>query len=479
MELVFFGAAGEVTGSCHILKVNGRQVLLDCGMIQGSRKAQSRNRDPFPFDPSEIDAVVLSHAHIDHSGRLPLLVKRGYGGPIYTHNASRDLCRILLRDSAYLITRDVALENRRRERKGLPSMKALFSMQDAEEAIDLLTGMRYSEEREVGPGVTIRFQDAGHIMGAAIVELRLSENGLTRKLVFSGDLGQYGTPVLRDPSRIPAADLVLMESTYGGRVHRDRRLTVEEIGEIIQQAAHDRGNILIPAFAVGRSQEILYLLGKHFDEWGLDRWRIFLDSPMAIAASRVYWDYPHLYDEEATKLRRELDTMPPLPNLHLTESAEGSQRINKIRNGAIVIAGSGMCNGGRIVHHLRHNVWRKEAHVMIVGYQAEGSLGRRLVDGAEYVRIFGEAIRVAAQIHTVGGLSAHGDSEDLAKWYRGFDNTPPVYLVHGEPAASQAFKNKLETECGATVSLTHPGLTIDLADMQGHNEVTDAGSSSS
>lgn len=466
MELEFFGAAGEVTGSCHILRIGGRQVLLDCGMIQGSRKAEGRNEDPFPFSPSEIDAVVLSHAHIDHSGRLPLLVNRGYEGPIYTHNASRDLCQILLRDSAYLVARDATLENRRRERKGLAPIKALFSVQDAEDAIRLLQGLRYDEQHEIVPGLTIRFQDAGHIMGAGIVELWLEENGARRKLVFSGDLGQYGTPVLRDPSSIPDADLVLMESTYGGRTHRDRRLTVEEIGEIVKQAAHDRGNILIPAFAVGRSQEILYLLGKHFDEWDLDRWRIFLDSPMAIAASRVYWDYPHLYDEEATKLRRQLDTMPPLPNLHLSESPDDSKKINKIRSGAIVIAGSGMCNGGRIVHHLKHNVWRRESHVMLVGYQAEGSLGRRLVDGAKYVRIFGEAIRVAAHVHTVGGLSAHGDCEDLAKWYRGFENKPPVYLVHGELAAAEAFKKKLETECGATASLTQPGLQIDLATLQ-------------
>ena len=462
MELEFFGAAGEVTGSCHILHVGGRKLLLDCGMIQGSRKTEARNADPFPFSTSDIDAVVLSHAHIDHSGRLPLLAKRGYAGPIYTHNASRDLCHILLRDSARLGERDAEFQNRKRERKGLSRVKPLYTVADAEAVLALIEGARYEERREILPGVTIRFRDAGHIMGSSIVEVWIEEGEITRKIVFSGDLGQYDTPVLKDPTRIEDADLVLMESTYGSREHRDRALTFQEIGEIIRETKHAHGNILIPAFAVGRSQEILYLFGKHFDEWGLEPWKIFLDSPMAIEASRVYWDYPHLYDEEATKLRRELNQMPPLPNLHLSQSTQESMEINKIRSGAIVIAGSGMCNGGRIVHHLKHNLWRKECQVIIVGYQAQGSLGRRLVEGSRRVRIYGETVRVGAHIRTVGGLSAHGDREDLANWYRGFENRPPVCLVHGEVGAAKSFKEKLESECGATVSLTRPGMRLDL-----------------
>jgi metallo-beta-lactamase family protein len=258
------------------------------------------------------------------------------------------------------------------------------------------------------------------------------------------------------------ADVVLMESTYGGRVHRSRDDTIAEIGTIIKDAHHAHGNILIPAFAIGRSQEVLYTLGKHYDEWGLDNWHVFLDSPMAIDASHIYWDYPHLYDEEASRLRKRLNEMPKLPNLHLTSTPAESQVINRLTSGAIVIAGSGMCNGGRILHHLKHNVWRKQCHVIIVGYQAEGSLGRQLVDGAEYVRIHNETIRIAARIHTVGGLSAHGDEADLVRWYRGFTNAPPAYLVHGEPRAAQALKTKLEADCGARVTIASPGMTVDL-----------------
>lgn len=465
MQLEFFGAAGEVTGSCHILRIGGRTVLLDCGLIQGSRKQEARNREPFPFDADAIDAVVLSHAHIDHSGRLPLLVKRGYAGKIYTHNATRDFAWIMLEDSAELGERDADLENRKRRRKGLPLIEALYSVADAEQACQQMVGMSYDQAIEVVPGVTVRFRDAGHIMGSAIVELSLEENGQQRKLVFSGDLGQYDTPILRDPAAIDQADLVLMESTYGDRFHRDREDTVREIAEIISEADHRHGNILIPAFAVGRSQELLYLLGTHYEEWNLAGWKIFLDSPMAIEASDVYWRYPHLYDDEATKLHRENDQMPPLPNLILSKSADDSRRINERSRGAIVIAGSGMCTGGRILHHFKHNLWRPECQVMIVGYQANGSLGRRLVDGHDYVRIHHETIRVRARVHTVGGLSAHGDQDDLTRWYSGFNNQPPVCLVHGEPAAAERFGERLGKAGARWVKRTRPGMQMDLADL--------------
>lgn len=463
MDLEFFGAAGEVTGSCHILRVNGYHLLLDCGLIQGSRKDQARNRDPFPFDVKKIDAVVLSHAHIDHSGRLPLLVKRGYSGPIYAHRATCDLVRILLKDSAYLNARDIERENRRRQRKEMELLQALYSADDAEQACDLLHGQRYDTEQEILPGVQLNFRDAGHIMGSCSVQLDLTEKSLQRRLVFSGDLGQYDTPILRDPAAIDGADVVLMESTYGGRRHRKREDTITELGEIIQQAHSDGGNILVPAFAVGRSQEILYHLGTHFDEWKLDNWRIFLDSPMAIAASQVYWDYPHLYDDEATQLHRDTKEMPPIKNLVLSESADDSRRINELSRGAIVLAGSGMCTGGRIIHHLKHNLWRPQTHVIIPGYQAQGSLGRRLVERRDWVRIHGNPIRVAASIHTVGGLSAHGDEQDLSRWYGEMGNRPPVFLVHGEVKAAQKLKQRLETDHGTRVTVSHPGLRLNLA----------------
>ena len=465
MHLEFFGAAGEVTGSCHILTVAERRILLDCGLIQGGRKAERRNRDAFPFDPGAIDAVVLSHAHLDHSGRLPLLCLRGFDGKIHAQNASRDLCRVLLLDAASLAETDARHETRRRLRKGLPGVEPLYTVSDAQLCLRQIRGHRYDEWFDVVPGVRARYRDAGHILGSTAVELELDEGDAQFRLVFSGDLGQYDTPILRDPAPIESADLVLMESTYGGRKHRDRAASVEELGEVIS-GTRDRGNILIPCFAVGRSQEILYQLGSHYDDWDLGRWEIFLDSPMAIQASEIYWGYPHLYDEEASALYRENARMPLLPNLHLSRTADESRAINRMERGAIVLAGSGMCTGGRILHHFKHNLWRESCHVVIVGYQAHGTLGRRLVDGAEYVKIMGETIRVAAQIHTIGGFSAHGDEADLLRWYGEIGGSPPVYLVHGETDRAQAMGEALRTRYGTDARLAEPGQRIDLIQLK-------------
>ena len=466
MQIEFYGAAGEVTGSCHILDVGGRRFLLDCGLIQGGRKAEARNRDPFPFAAEDIDAVVLSHAHLDHSGRLPLLCRRGFSGPIHAQNATRDLSRVLLLDAASLAESDAFHENRRRKRKGLGAVKPLFTVSDAELCLRQFRGHRYDEWFEVGPGVRARYRDAGHILGSASVELDLEEQGQRRRLVFSGDLGQYDTPILRDPAAIESADLVLMESTYGGRRHRSRDASVKELGEIIRGS--DRGNILIPCFAVGRSQEILYQLGTHHQEWGLDRWNIFLDSPMAIQASEIYWGYPHLYDEEAAALHRENARMPLLPNLSLSRTADESRAINRMERGAIVLAGSGMCTGGRILHHLKHNLWRENCRVIIVGYQAHGTLGRRLVDGADYVKIMGETIRVAASIHTIGGFSAHADEEDLLRWYSSMRGNPPVFLVHGESERGAALQQTL-TQRGTRSERPVPGQKLDLLKLEETN----------
>ena len=464
MKLTFFGAAGEVTGSCHILDVCGKRILLDCGMIQGAAKNEARNRDPFPFDAKKIDAVVLSHAHIDHSGRLPLLVKRGFKGPVYCQNATADLAKILLLDSANISASDAKRENRKRERKGLKPVEPLFSRADAQKVLKRIKSTKYREPLEIVEGMTVTFRDAGHILGSTIVDVVMEENGVKRRLIFSGDLGQFDTPILHDPAVIENADLVLMESTYGARDHRDRNHTVEELGEVVR-AARGTGNVMIPAFAIGRSQEILYEFGTNYHAWQMQDWHVFLDSPMAIEASEVYWDYPHLYDEDATKLRKDIHEMPRLKNLHLTRTASESRVINKLKNGAIIIAGSGMCNGGRILHHLKHNLWRHDAHVVIAGYQARGSLGRLLVEGRSRVKIHGETISVKAKIHTIGGLSAHGDRGDLCRWYSQIKNRPPVYLVHGEPDSGQALKEKLQRECGAEVKQPNPGDEVDLAQL--------------
>ena len=459
MQLEFFGAAGEVTGSCHILRVAGRQLLLDCGMIQGGHDAPARNRLPFPFDAATIDAVVLSHAHIDHCGRLPLLVKRGYHGPIYTNKACADLVPILLRDSASLALRDAERAQRNGERA-----EPLYDLEDVEMTLRRLVPIPYDTQRELLPGVTVRVRDAGHILGSSSVELWATEGEVRRKLVFSGDLGQYDTPILQDPWKFDSADLVLMESTYGNRLHRGREDTERELGGILAQAARDGGNVIVPAFAIGRSQELLYLLAKHYGEWHLARWKIFLDSPMAIAASRVYWNHPDRFDEDTKHLRATFHGMPPLPNLVLTESADDSRAINNVRGGAIIIAGSGMANGGRVMHHLKHNLDRPECHVVIVGFQAPGTLGRQLVDRQTEVRIHGQRVRCAAQVHTLGGLSAHGDQDDLLRWYDSFVDRPPVYLVHGEVPSAEALAEKLR-EHGAVATVSRPGLTVDLANL--------------
>jgi metallo-beta-lactamase family protein len=465
VELEFFGAAGEVTGSCHILRANGRQLLLDCGLIQGGRDAPRRNRLPFPFDAASIDAVVLSHAHIDHCGRLPLLVKRGFAGPVHTNPACAQLLPILLRDSAKLAVAEAERANRHGG-----SETPLYGLDDVEALLARVRTLPYDLEREVLPGIVVRVRDAGHIMGSSSVELRVTEGATTRTIVFSGDLGQYDTPILHDPWTFTAADLVLMESTYGDRRHRGRDDTERELGAILAQAERDGGNVLVPAFAIGRSQELLYLLAKHYAEWRIARWKIFLDSPMAIAASRVYWRHPDRFDEEASRLREGFRGLPPLPNLVLSESADESRAINQVRGGAIVIAGSGMANGGRILHHLRHNLPRPECHVLIVGFQAPGTLGRDLVDRRPEVRIHGRPVPVAAQIHTLGGLSAHGDQADLLRWYDSFTPRPPVYLVHGEIAAAEALAGKLR-ERGTTATVARPGSKIDLSALGARTSV--------
>lgn len=463
MQLEFFGAAGEVTGSCHIVRAAGRTLLLDCGLIQGGQDAEARNRRAFPFDPKDIDAVVLSHAHLDHCGRLPLLVKRGFSGPIYTNPACADLVPILLKDAAFLSMRDAERENRDRPR-GLPRVEPLYLAEDVDDTVKQLERIPYDTERELFPGIVVRVREAGHILGSSSVELCLTEQDVRRKLVFSGDLGQYDTPILHDPFRFETADLVIMESTYGDRRHRDRVATEREFGEILAEAARDGGNVIIPAFAIGRSQEVLYLLAKNFAAWHLARWRVFLDSPMAIAASRVYWDHPDRFDDEARRLRKTFRDMPALPNLVLSESADDSRVINDIRGGAIIIAGSGMANGGRVLHHLRHNLERRESHVVIVGFQAPGTLGRKLVDRVPEVFIHGRRLRVAAQIHTLGGLSAHGDQADLLRWYDSFRPRPPVYLVHGESRGAEGLAAKLR-ELGTRATVTQPGMRLDLNDL--------------
>ncbi len=459
----FFGAAGAVTGSCFLLRFGGCQVLVDCGLIQGLPVDEARNFEPFPFEPAEIDAVILTHAHLDHSGRLPLLIKRGFTGPIYCHAATRDLCEVMLRDAAYINEKEVEWENRKRRRKGLKLREPLYTMADAEYTLRNLSPLPYHKRCRLLPGLELQLQDAGHILGSCIAEVWIQEGSIERKLVFSGDLGHMGAPVMRDPERVEEADLVIMESTYGDRRHRSWEATWEELSEILDSASRSGGNILIPAFAVGRTQDLLYSFGRYFQEWDMKHWTVFLDSPMAIEATEVYSRHPDLYDAEARHFYSGGRKPFTPPNLHISRTAEQSMAINDIRSGAIVIAGSGMCDGGRIKHHFKHNIWRSNCHVIFVGFQAEGTLGRRLVEGASHIRLWGETVKVGAQIHTLGGFSAHADQHGLLAWYGAFEGDPPLVLVHGEEKARWELAAQVEKRFASKVTLPRYGQILDLA----------------
>lgn len=444
MNIKFFGATLEVTGSCYLIQVNNKNILLECGMLQGSHENTLHNQDDFPFDVADLDAVIVSHAHLDHTGRLPMLIKEGFHGCIYTHNATVDLCEIMLVDSGYIHEKDARWENKKRERKGLSLIEPLYTTAEAETTLQYFKGLSYDEELEVCEGVKLILRDAGHIIGSAIVELMLTENGVSKKVVFSGDLGHKNAPILRDPFKVKYADLVIMESTYGDRLHRSWEDTWQEMGKIIAGAKSSKGNILIPAFTVGRTQELLYEFKQHFEQWQLGDWQIFLDSPMGIKATNVYAKHHEVYDKKAINIEQHHDGIFDLPNLHLSETTEYSMKINQINSGAIIIAGSGMCTGGRIKHHFKHNIWRENAHVIIVGFQARGTLGRALVDGCENINLWGEKINVKASIHTIGGFSAHADQQGLLDWYQCFENKPSIVLVHGEKEAMDVLAQKLK-----------------------------------
>ena len=451
MQIEFLGATREVTGSCYLLRVGKYRLLVECGLIQGSRQHERHNHDPFLFDPREIDTVVLTHAHIDHSGRLPLLIKRGYRGEIHTHSATADLCAIMLEDAGYLNEKEAQWENRKRERKGLKLIEPLYTRNEAKQTQQRFRALEYGETKEILPGVELTLRDAGHILGSAIAELALTDGSGSRKIVFSGDLGHRGAPILRDPAPVGHADLVVMESTYGDRLHRPWNETWQEMGEVISHARSGKGNILIPSFAVGRTQELLYVFKRYFDDWGIGDWEVYLDSPMAIEATGVYASHAKVYDERAREIYRQGGEPFGLPNLHLSQRTADSMKINRVTSGAIIIAGSGMCSGGRIKHHLKYNIWREHAHLMIVGFQARGTLGRTLVDGASHIRLWGETIQVKAHVHTIGGLSAHADQRGLLDWYGHFSNRPRIALVHGEPEAMDTLAGLLKRDFSAEV----------------------------
>ncbi|MCW9047835.1 MAG: MBL fold metallo-hydrolase [Gammaproteobacteria bacterium] len=446
-SLTFYGAINGVTGSAYLLETDTATVLLECGLFQGSREEEKGNKAEFPFDVSKLDAVIISHAHLDHSGRLPKLVADGYSGPLYMTNPTCELLVIMLKDAASLQERDAEWENKRRRRAGKKQIEPLYTIEDVEATLALCDGSRYGQRREVVSGVEVCFHDAGHILGSSIVELFVKEGGVEKKLVFSGDLGNSCAALLRDPEIIEQADVLLMETTYGDRNHRPLDQTLEEFENIIEEASENGGNIMIPSFAVGRTQEIIFRLGELYQKGKLRQQAIYLDSPMAIAVTEVYHRYQNIFNDEdsATMQQGKSGSLHSfLPALRYSTSTAESMALNKIESGAIFIAGSGMCTGGRIRHHFKHNLWKRNAHVIIVGYQARGTPGRALVDGAKTFRIGGDEIAVKAQIHTLGGFSAHASQSQLVDWLKNFTKPHPrLYLVHGEAETKEVFKEHL------------------------------------
>ena len=471
MNITFLGAAREVTGSCYLVETTDTRFLVDCGMVQGGREAPARNRKPFAFDPKSIDFVLLTHAHIDHSGLLPKLTRAGFQGPIYTTAATTDLLQVMLPDSAHIQEGDV--ERAKRNNKSAHDRSAaptpLYTMQDARDCLRQVRPIAYDQELTPHPVVRCRFRDAGHILGSAIIEAWVTEHGQTTKLVFSGDLGQPGRPILRDPTPIEEADILIMESTYGDRTHKDLAATEDELIGIVERTLHEQGgNVIVPAFAVGRTQEVLYHLHRLTREGRLRNLKVFVDSPMATEATRITMQHLELFDDAANRLAVWHTIGKDLPYLHFVASAEESMALNQIRSGAIIISASGMCNAGRIKHHLRHNLPRRECGVLITGFQAQGTLGRRLVDGATRVRIFGEDIPVRATIHTVGGLSAHADQLALLGWSANFRKPPArTFVVHGEASAALAFAERLRAERGWDVAVPEPGTRVQWAGRAG------------
>ncbi len=441
------------------------RVLVDCGLIQGGRSHEKHNHEDFPFDPTSLDAVILTHAHLDHSGRLPVLIKRGFKGRIHTHAATVDLCKIMLADAGYLNEKDAQRENRRRNLKNRESIRPLYTRKEALESISYFSAHEYNKSAVVCPGIAFTLRDAGHILGSAIVELSLTEKSIRKKLVFSGDLGNPGAPILRDPERITEADLVVMESTYGDRRHRPWESTWEEMGAVISGASSAQGNILIPAFTIGRTQLLLYTFRQFFDQWRLADWSIVLDTPMGIAATEVYDSYPQLFDASAKAIIAADGAPFDMPNLVVSKTTEESMRLNKLDSGVIVIAGSGMCSGGRIMHHLKHNISSSQANLMIVGFQARGTTGRKLVDGADHIRLWGQDHEVNAAVHTIGGLSAHADQHELCDWFKVISGSPVCALVHGEPSAAEALESYLVEQCSARVMRPSYKQVIDLAHL--------------
>ncbi len=454
MKVKFCGASIGVTGSCHMISTDNHKILLDCGQFQGGKEMDRMNEEPFPFNPAEIECVILSHAHIDHCGRLPLLVKRGFKGPIYCTDATADLLDVMLKDSAYIHEKDAEWQTRKNLRTGKPPVEPLYTIQDSEAALRLVKPILYDQLVELNPDMKIVFNDAGHILGSAITELWVTEGDKTSKIVFSGDLGVENRPILRDPVKIKKADFLIMETTYGNRLHPENATSIDELIKITLKTIKRGGSVIIPSFAVGRTQELIYqfnMFYEHHPEYAdtLGKVYVYIDSPMATTATEVFKKNAQVFDDETKAYIMSGDHPLDFPNLRFTRNTADSQMLNQDKTSKIIISASGMCEAGRIRHHLKHNLWDSRNSIVFVGYQAEGTLGRMLVEGAKEVKLFGEPIMVGAEIYNLEGFSGHADQKGLLDWLGGFQKEPKhIFLVHGETQSKIDFAAKVKEVFG-------------------------------
>lgn len=454
MKIKFCGAAAGVTGSCHLLSTENHKILLDCGQFQGGKAQDALNEEPFPFDPAEIECVVLSHAHIDHCGRLPLLVKRGFRGAIYCTDATADLLEVMLKDSGFIHEKEAEWQSRKNERAGRKPVEPLYTVKDSEETLKYVRPVMYDQLFEINDEMKVVFNDAGHILGSAIIELWTAEDDNVYKTVFSGDLGVLDRPILRDPTIIKKADYVIMESTYGNRLHPENATSIEQLLDIVIKTTRRGGTVVIPSFAVGRTQELIYEFNRFYlerpeykDE--LEKLTVYIDSPMATSATEVFRRNAQVFDEETKAYILKGDNPLDFPNLRFTRSTAESQALNMDRKPKIIISASGMCEAGRIRHHLKHNLWDPKSSVIFVGYQAEGTLGRMLTEGQKDVVLFGEAVHVNAEIYNLEGFSGHADKEGLLGWLSGFKVKPKqLFLVHGEMESKEALAASIRERLG-------------------------------
>ena len=461
MKLSFHGADRGVTGSCHLLECADKRLLVDCGLYQGERELDEQNAGPFGFDACSIDYVLLTHAHLDHCGRLPLLVKKGFHGEIISTAASRDLARVVMLDAAQLQEEEARRHTRRAHRRGdRQASEPLYAALDAFQAMERFgRTAAYGEPVELSAGLMVTFLDAGHILGSASLVLQCQEPERKRVLAFSGDLGSRGRPLLRDPVPPPHCDALIMETTYGDRLHKSLQSSVEELYQAIESTHQRGGNVIIPTFALERAQELLYFLRDGVEQGRLSQHlQVFLDSPLAVSATEIFERHPEAYGTRVAEMLKAGRDPFRLPGLHFVREVSDSMALNRVASGAIIMAGSGMCTGGRVRHHLRHNLWREECSVVFVGYAASGTLARQIIDGAPFVRIFDEEVRVRAQVHTINGFSAHADRDELLAWHR---SVAPerTFLVHGEEAVMQQFARQLGT---GTADMPELGEVIEL-----------------